>query len=402
MLMNDKRFLVGVGLDISERKKLEEQLRHSQKMESIGTLAGGIAHDFNNVLTAVIGYGNLLQKKLQEEDPLRHYVEQIIAAANRAAGLTRGLLAYSRKQVLNPQLVDLNEIIRKIEKLLERLIGEDVEFKSILTEKDLTVLADTGQLEQVLMNLATNARDAMPHGGNLFIETETVELDEDSARTHGLLKSGSYALLTVTDSGMGMDETIRERIFEPFFTTKEVGKGTGLGLAIVYGIVKQHNGSVEVESEAGRGTTFRIYLPVVQKDAAETQASVLTPIEGGTETILVAEDDEMVRKLTASVLTQFGYSVIQAEDGEAAVNKFMQNQDKVGLLLLDVMMPKKNGKEVYDKIRIFKPEVKAIFLSGYTPDLIYEKGLLDRGLNFILKPVAVNDLLRKVREILDR
>jgi PAS domain S-box-containing protein len=401
LIIHDQQYLVCVGVDVSERKRLEDQLRQAQKMESIGTLAGGIAHDFNNILTAVIGYGNLLQKRIDEQDPLRFYVEQIIGAANRAAGLTRGLLAYGRQQILNPQPVDLNEIIRNMERLLARLIGEDVEFRSVLAEKEITVLADTGQIEQVLMNLVTNARDAMPGGGSLFLETETVELGEDEAKARGLRRPGTYALLTVTDTGSGMEADTRERIFEPFFTTKEVGKGTGLGLAIVYGTIKQHNGSVEVESEPGRGAAFKIYLPVVPEETDASRSVVLSPLEGGTETILVAEDDETVRNLTASVLTQFGYSVIQAEDGEAAVKKFSENRDKVRMLLLDVIMPKKNGREVFDKIRIFKPDVKALFLSGYTADIINQKGLLDKEFNFILKPVAINDLLRKVRAILD-
>jgi two-component system, cell cycle sensor histidine kinase and response regulator CckA len=401
MTMQENQYIVGVGIDISARKKLEEQLRQSQKMECLGSLAGGIAHDFNNILTAIIGYGNLLQMKMLPDDPLRHNVVQILASANRAATLTQGLLAYSRKQVLNPQPVDLNEIIRRVDRLLIRLIGEDVELKTLLSDKEISVLADPSQIEQVLMNLATNARDAMPQGGHLFIETELVEMDEETAKAHDFQKPGIYALIAVTDSGTGMDDKMRERIFEPFFTTKESGKGTGLGLALVYSITKQHEGSIHVYSEVGRGTAFKIYLPVVPMAAEETLHSNLPPITGGTETILVAEDDETVRALTSSILEQFGYVVIQAEDGEDAVNKFMMNRDNVKMLLLDVIMPKKNGKEVYDKIRIFKPEVKSLFLSGYTAEIIQQKGLLDKGLNFILKPAPMNDLLRKVRSILD-
>jgi CheY-like chemotaxis protein len=289
----------------------------------------------------------------------------------------------------------------KMERLLARLIGEDVEFKCILTDKDVTVLADTGQLEQILMNLVTNARDAMPDGGYLYIETRRVELDEASAIAHDVRKPWTYAQILVTDSGMGMDQKTRERIFEPFFTTKEVGRGTGLGLAMVYGIIKQHNGFVEVESEVGLGTTLKIYLPIVQGATKETQPVDLPAVKGGTETILVAEDDETVRKFITSILTQFGYSVIQAENGEDAVKKFMANRGAVKLLLLDVMMPKKNGKEVYDKIRIFEREIKALFLSGYPADTMNQKGLLEKGLNFIHKPMTMNDLLRKVRAILD-
>ncbi|MGC1453862.1 MAG: PAS domain S-box protein [Nitrospirota bacterium] len=401
MVMNDKPYLVGVGIDISERKRLEDQLRQSQKMESIGTLTCGISHDFNNILTAIIGYGSLLRMKMTDDDPLRHNVDQILASANRAATLTQGLLAYSRKQVLNPQRVNLNEIILKVERLLARLIGDDVEFKCILTDKDVTVLADAGQLEQIMMNLVTNARDAMPGGGYLYVETQRVGLDEVTAKAHDVRKPGTYALILVTDSGMGMDQQTRERIFDPFFTTKDVGKGTGLGLAMVYGIIKQHNGFIEVESEIGRGTTLKIYLPIAQGATEETQSSDLPAVKRGTETILVAEDDETVRNFITTILTQFGYSVIQAENGEDAVKKFMANRGAIKLLLLDVMMPKKNGKEVYDKIRIFEPGIRTLFLSGYSADIMSQKGLLEKGLNFLFKPVPMNDLLRKVREILD-
>ncbi len=401
MNTSGKRYLVAVGIDVSERKRLEEQLRQSQKMESIGTLAGGIAHDFNNILTAIIGYGSLLQMKMKEGDPLRYNVEQILSSANRAASLTQGLLAYSRKQILNPQPVSVNAIIQKVDLLLARLIGENIELKTVLTDDDVSVMADAGQIEQVLMNLATNARDAMPGGGYLFIETERIEFSEESAKVHEFGKHGTYALITVTDSGSGMDEKTRQRIFEPFFTTKEVGQGTGLGLAIAYGIVKQHNGTITVYSEEGRGTTFKIYLPVVSTFERQMRPFDLPPIQGGVETVLVAEDDEVVRKLTTKVLEQFGYTVIEAEDGEDAVNKFMEHRDLIKLLLFDVIMPKKNGREAYAKIKIFSPDMKVLFLSGYTAETMQRKGLLEPGLNFIMKPVPVNELLRKVRSILD-
>ncbi len=394
-------YVIPTGIDITEHRRLEDQLRQSQKMESVGTLAGGISHDFNNILTAMIGYASILRMKMKSDDPLLHNVEQILASADRAATLTQGLLAYSRKQVLNPQPMNVNEIISKVERLLVRLIGEDIELKMILSNNDMAILVDACQIEQVLMNLATNARDAMPDGGYLFIETEQTELDEMSAKAYDLAKPGTYAVISMTDSGMGMDEKTRERIFEPFFTTKEVGKGTGLGLATVYGIVKQHNGTVEVESEVGKGSTFRIYLPAHQKAARATPPVEFPPIKSGTETVLVAEDDEAVRKLVASMLEQFGYTVIQAVNGEDAVNKFMKNRGKVQLLLLDVIMPKKSGKEVLEKIRIFSPDIKALFLSGYTADIVSQKGLLDREWKFILKPVQMNDLLRQVRAVLD-
>lgn len=395
-------YVIPTGIDITEHKRLEEQLRQSQKMESIGTLAGGIAHDFNNILTAIIGYGSLLQMKMREDDPLKHSVEQILTSANRAAALTQGLLAYSRKQVLNARPVNINHIIGKVELLLRRLIGEDIELKTMLTDRDVTVLADSGQIEQVLMNIATNARDAMPGGGYLFIETEEILLDEETAKAREFGRPGQYVLVTMTDSGTGMDEKTRERIFDPFFTTKEMGKGTGLGLSMVYGIIKQHQGMIDVSSEPGRGTAFRIYLPLVQVQAAEAPPSeVQQPAQGGTETILVAEDEEIVRELTCHALRQFGYRVIEAVDGEDAVNKFMENRSEVKLLLLDVIMPRKNGREVYGKIRIFEPGVKALFVSGYTADIMHEKGLLEPDFNFILKPVPVSELLRRVRELLD-
>jgi PAS domain S-box-containing protein len=394
-------FVIPTGIDVTERKRLEEQLRQSQKMESIGTLAGGIAHDFNNILTAIIGYGSLLHMKLLENDPLRYSVEQILSSANRAATLTQGLLAYSRKQILNARPVNPNEIIRRVQLLLSRLIGEDIELKTMLTDKDVTIKADAGQLEQVLMNLATNARDAMPAGGSLFIETEQLVLDAEAAVLHEFGKPGTYVLIAMTDSGTGMDEKTRERIFDPFFTTKEVGKGTGLGLAMVYGIVKQHNGTIDVYSEVGRGTTFKIYLPVVPAPAREALTPDLPAITSGTETILLAEDDQVVRELTRHVLEQFGYRVIEAVDGEDAVNKFMENRDAIRLLLLDVIMPRKNGREVYSKISVFAPGIKALFLSGYTSDVMHQKGLLEQGFNFIMKPVPVNDLLRKIRSLLD-
>jgi two-component system cell cycle sensor histidine kinase/response regulator CckA len=401
MIVDGMRYLVGVGIDISDRKQLEGQLLQSQKMESIGTLAGGISHDFNNILTAIIGYGSLLQMKMKENDPFRHYVGQILASANRAASLTKGLLAYSRKQVLNIQLVNINTIVRKVERLLERLIGEDVEIRSILIDQDIAVMADAGQIEYVLMNLVTNARDAMPNGGYVYIETRLVDLDEEAAKARDLRIPGTYALIEVTDSGMGMDQKIKGHIFEPFFTTKEVGQGTGLGLAVVYGIIRQHNGFIEVDSEVGRGTRFKIYLPAAQTNAEETQQDAALRIKGGTETILVAEDDEIVRGFVTSLLMQNGYTVIQAENGEDAVNKFMANRGTINLLLLDVMMPKKNGKEVYDKIRIFEPNIKALFLSGYTADIMHKKGLLENGVNILLKPVDMIDLQQKVRAILD-
>ncbi len=391
----------GLVADITERKKLEEQLRHSQKMEAVGQLAGGIAHDFNNILTTITGYGSFLKMKLEKGDPLMPYVEQVINSAERAANLTRQILAFSRKQVIDPKPVNLNETIKKVEKLLLRLIREDIELKTIFADMDLTIMADSAQIEQVLMNLCTNARDAMPEGGLLTIESGLVELDEEYLKTHACGRPGKYALISVADTGSGMDEKTRERIFEPFFTTKEPGKGTGLGLSIVYGIIKQHNGHINVYSELCKGTTFKIYLPLIRSKVAETQPITLSSLEGGTETILVAEDDKEVRKLSKDVLECFGYKVIETGDGEDTINRFKENEDKIQLLILDVIMPKKNGREVYEEIRKIRPDIKVLFMSGYTADIINSKGILEKGANFISKPVSSHEFLRKVREVLD-
>jgi PAS domain S-box-containing protein len=391
----------GLITDITALKQMEIQLRQAQKMEAVGQLAGGVAHDFNNILTAIVGYGNLLLLKLSHDDPLRHHVEQILASAERAAHLTHSLLAFSRKQIVNPVPVDLNEIIRRVGKLLTRLIGEEIELKTRITDAYLTVMADSIQIEQVLMNLCTNARDAMPNGGLLLIETEMVEVGEEFIRIHGYGKPGMYALLTVSDTGVGMDKKTRDRIFDPFFTTKEVGKGTGLGLAMVYGIIKQHNGYINVYSDPGKGTNFKIYLPLSASALEEPAMTTSLVLHRGTETILLAEDDGSVRELTATVLKNFGYTVIEAVDGEDAVEKFMENKDRVNLLIFDVIMPKKNGKEAYNDIQAVSSGVKVLFLSGYTANLIHKKGILENDANFLMKPVLVNILLKKVRELLD-
>ncbi len=394
--------IMAVLADFTELEKLEGQLRHAQKMEAVGQLAGGIAHDFNNILTVIIGYASILLMKMTNDDPLRHNAEQILAASQRAANLTKSLLAFSRKQILNIRPVNVNEIIKKVEGFLSRIIGEDIELKTALAHGDLIVSVDAGQLEQVLMNLATNARDAMPEGGLLTIETALMEMDEDYKKTHAYGEPGEYAVISVTDTGTGMDEETRRRVFEPFFTTKEMGKGTGFGLAMVYGMIKQHKGYVNVYSELGKGTTFKIYLPLV-KTAVDVERLALERVRiiGGEETILLAEDDPVVRKLTKNVLEESGYTVIEAEDGEEALNKFTNNEDNVRLLFLDVMMPKKSGKEVYEEIRKTHPAMKVLFMSGYTANVIHKKGLLDKDLHFISKPASPVELLRMVRKVLD-
>jgi PAS domain S-box-containing protein len=388
--------------DITPVKMLENQLRQAQKMEAVGQLAGGVAHDFNNILTAIIGYANLLLMKMAQTDICRTYVDNILSSAEKAAHLTHSLLAFSRKQIIDLKPVNVNEIITRVEKLLCRVIGEDIEFKTRLSSANLIVLADSIQIEQILMNLATNARDAMPDGGALLLETDSLELGEEFVRAHSYGKPGRYAIIAVSDTGVGMNTSVKSRIFEPFFTTKEVGKGTGLGLAMVYGIVKQHNGYIHVYSETGQGTTFKVYLPLIASPADDETTHRDDAVKGGSETVLLAEDDSSVRKLTKSVLEDFGYTVIEAVDGEDAVRKFNENRDTASLLVLDIIMPKKNGKETYEEIRKIKPGIKTLFTSGYTADVMHQKRILETGLDFIVKPTAPTAFLKKVRQVLDR
>ncbi|HOI17521.1 MAG TPA: PAS domain S-box protein [Geobacteraceae bacterium] len=408
-VIGGKERLLEVVRDISARKRaeaerdrLEDQLRQSHKMEAVGQLAGGIAHDFNNILTAIIGYAHLILLKMTGDNQPRNYVEQILASAERAAGLTQGLLAFSRKQVINPQPVELNGIVRNVRKFLERIIGEDIEQQIFLEDRDLVVMADTGQMEQVLMNLATNARDAMPEGGVLRIVTSVLEIERNHPAAPGSAEPLRYACLSVTDTGSGIEGKDRERLFEPFFTTKEVGKGTGLGLSIAYGIVKEHNGYIAVESEEGKGTTFRIYLPLISPDRrnSDNHEPFLPP--RGTETVLVAEDDDEVRQLHKSLLEECGYSVIEAADGQAAVDVFSAHEDSIHLIILDVVMPKKNAREAFEEIRRIRPGVRTIFMSGYSADFINRKGFVDEGFAFVEKPIIPLSFLRKVREVLDR
>ncbi len=394
--------------DITERKRteedkrlLEDKFRQSQKMEAIGTLTGGIAHDFNNILTALIGYGNLLQMKIDKDDPLRVYVDQILTSSEKAANLTQSLLAFSRKQVMEFKPHSIRNIIDGMGKLLKRLLTEDIELKVIFTGEDVTVMADITQMDQVLINLATNARDVMPRGGTLTIETKVVEMDNAFTMGHEYGQEGTYVLISVSDTGCGMDKTTKEKIFDPFFTTKEVGKGTGLGLSIVYGIVKQHNGYIDVQSEPGQGTTFYIYIPVVKTKMEETMSSA-PAVRSGTEMVLLAEDDPAVRSFAKEVLTTSGYSVIEAENGEDAMRAFEEHKDALALMILDVVMPKKNGKEVYDEVQKICPDIKVLFMSGYTGDVVLDKGVHGDAANFISKPLAPQELLTKVREILDR
>jgi len=389
------------GRDVTEEKALAAQLNQAQKMEAVGQLAGGVAHDFNNILTAIMGFATILQLKLKDNEPLRHHADQIIVGAKRAAELTQGLLVFSRKQIISPKPVNLNEIIGHIEKFLLRIIGEDIQLKASLHAGELIVLADSGQVEQVLMNLATNARDAMPEGGSIIIATSRIEFDEEFITVHGYGKPGLYALISFEDTGVGMDKNTQEKVFEPFFTTKEVGKGTGLGLSIVYGIVKQHNGFINLYSEPTKGTTFRIYLPITQSAAAEKRQEKATTAEGGTETILLGEDDAGVRELTKMILEQAGYTVIGAVDGEEAIAKYKENQKTIKLLILDIVMPKRSGRSVAEEITSANASVRVLYISGYTANIIHHHGILDEGLNFISKPFSPQTLLSKVRETLD-
>ncbi|MEW6714145.1 MAG: ATP-binding protein [Nitrospirota bacterium] len=393
--------VIHVARDVTGQRRLEEQLRHAQKMEAIGQLAGGVAHDFNNILTAIMGYGHLLQMKLKGDDPLKHNFDQILKVTERGADLTRSLLAFSRKQAVGLKPVTINKIVETSVKLLPGLIGERIELKTILGEEGLTILADSVQIEQIIMNLASNARDAMPDGGVLTIAAEGMEMDREFLSTHGYGDPGPYVLLSFTDTGIGMDEEAKKKIFDPFFTTKKVGEGTGLGLAIVYGIVKQHNGYITVDSEEGKGTTFSIYFPLIDGKAEDEAAEASAPA-GGKETILIAEDDAAVREPLKATLEIFGYDVIETVNGEDAVAKFKENKERIKLLLFDVIMPKMNGKEAYEEIKQIAPDIKAIFTSGYTANTLQTKEILEKGLTFISKPVSPNNLSRKIREVLDK
>jgi len=385
-----------------EIEKRTWQLNHSQKMEAIGQLAGGVAHEFNNIMTAIIGYGHLLVMKTEEQSQLRHFASQILTSAERASGLTRSLLTFSRKQITNPHQVNVNETIEKIGKLLSRLIREDIEFRTDLSVDRLTVLADDGQIEQVLMNLVTNARDAMPGGGVLTISTGTAELGADLVNAFGYGEVGKCARISVTDTGTGMDGKTREKIFEPFFTTKEPGKGTGLGMAIVYGIIKQQKGFIKVSSNPGEGTVVNLYLPLILEEGMQRSASSLPALKTGSETLLIAEDDDDVRRLDKELFEECGYTVIEAANGREALDLFLEHREIIDLLMFDVIMPKMNGREVFEEIRKVRPEIKVLFTSGYTGDILNGKGDLGREFDFVAKPIPPEELLTKVREVLDR
>ena len=368
-----------------EKESLKEQLYHAQKLESVGTLAGGIAHDFNHILALIIGYADLLEKELKQDDSSLVYVQKILESAKRATNFIQDLLTFSRKQTHNPKLVNLDDIIKRTETFLLRLIREDIKLKIELSDKECMVMADSNQIEQVLINLTANARDAMPDGGLMTIRTEIVKLDNEFIKTYGYSTPRMYALISFSDTGVGMDEQIQKRIFEPFFTTKEIGKGTGLGLSIVYGLIIQHRGYIRVHSELNKGTTFKIYLPIVESMVEETKSVSLPIIHGGKETILLAEDDAETRKLTKMQLEESGYKVIEAIDGWDAVNKFRENKDTIHLFITDVLMPNLNGKDAYLTISKAKPDIKVVFMSSYPEDFINKKRILGEGVNYVLK-----------------
>ena len=385
-------------------RSTERQLVQSQKLEAVGRLAGGISHDFNNLLTVILGYSDITLRQLSEEHPLRRNLEQIVTASERASALTRQLLAFSRKQVMQPKVFDVNTVVTDLEKMLRRMIGEDVELRVSLEPELGNIKADPVQLEQVIMNLAVNARDAMPKGGKLSIETANVYLDETYAKEHVSVAAGHYVMLAISDTGCGMNVETRQHIFEPFFTTKEPGKGTGLGLSMVYGIVKQSGGNIWVYSEEGRGTTFKIYFPRVTEDAEQyTRTPVTLDVPRGSETILLVEDAEWVRTLARQILEGAGYRVLEASGPEEAIRLIntSHNGTKIDLLLTDVVMPGMSGNEMSKRLLERRPELPVLFMSGYTDEAIVQHGVLEAGINFIQKPFTPDALALKVREVLD-
>jgi signal transduction histidine kinase/ActR/RegA family two-component response regulator len=387
-----------------EVSALNDQLRQSQKLEAVGLLAGGIAHDFSNILTTIKGSMYIIGRHLEEDSPLLKYADQVQSSVNKANNLAQSLLAFGRKQTVILQPLDLNNIIEKTMKLLAQVLGEHIELSLSLVPQNTVILADSNQMEQILLNLATNARDAMPDRGKLSIDTDIVAMDEEFVRKHGFGVVGKYVLLSVSDTGTGMGEGIKEKIFEPFFTTKELGKGSGLGLAVIYGIVKQLNGYILCDTAPLQGTTFSIYLPAVDTIAIAVQPKhrdVMT-ISEGTETILLAEDDPDTRRTVSEILRLSGYTVLEAGDGQDAVSIHSEHKGRIDLALLDVRMPKMNGKEVYESLRRANSNTAFLFMSGYTDEIIDSEGIRERGLNFISKAALPDELLTRIREVLDK
>jgi two-component system cell cycle sensor histidine kinase/response regulator CckA len=393
--------LIGVAHDVTERHTLEEQLRQSQKMEAIGRLAGGVAHDFNNLLAAILGHTELMLARAESNHPLRQSLEEIQKAGARGALLTRQLLSFSRKHVLAPHVLDANAVVGEMDGLLRRLIGEDIELAASLSALPARVRMDRSQLEQVLMNLAVNARDALPNGGQLTIEVATTELDEEYAARHAEVRPGRYVMVSVSDDGCGMDEETMAHAFEPFFTTKAVGKGTGLGLSTVYAIVEQSGGHIWLYSEPGMGTTFKVYLPEVpDAESAQTPAHDPTVSLAGTEMILLVEDEDAVRSLVRDALIVHGYRVLEAHHGAEALWQ-LKDDAVVDLLITDVVMPQMGGGELAQRMREARPELRVLFMSGYPDDAVVRQGVIEDGAPFIQKPFTLEALARKVREVLD-
>ncbi len=384
-----------------EKSRLEAQLRQTQQMEAIGRLAGGVAHDFNNMLTAIRGYSELIESSLAPDDPRARDVKAILKAAESCSQLTSQLLAFSRKQTIEPRIVDINQRMNRSQKILLRLIEEDIELRLVSAEDLWRTKVDPGQLDQILINLVINARDAMPNGGNLTIETANVSIDEEFCRNHIGAVPGEFVMLAVSDDGYGMEKEVLDNIFEPFFTTKEMGKGTGLGLSTVYGIIKQHGGFIHADSEPGEGTSVRIYLPRVRGEVEEIVEPDKKTVVPGKETVLLAEDQEMVRTLTRKMLENNGYRVLEAESGSDAYRMFKKYAEEIHLLLTDVEMPEMNGKELYERVVSIKPDIRVLYMSGYTDDIIAHRGVLDEDTALIEKPFDIKKLLRKVREVLD-
>ena len=392
-----------INRDTDERKRVEQQLRQAQKMEAVGRLAGGVAHDFNNLLTAITGYSDLMLRRLGEEDSLRSNVEEIRKAASRATALTRQLLAFSRKQMQQLKILNLNSIVSELDKMLQRLIGEDIQLTTTLDPQLGQTKADAGQIEQVIMNLVVNARDAVSMGGKITIETANVYLNNEYVQSHLGARAGRYVMLAVSDTGAGMDDETKSHIFEPFFTTKEAGKGTGLGLATVYGIVKQSNGYISVESEVGQGTAFKVYLPRVDEAAEPLTLSSLAPEKPArrrTETVLLAEDEEVVRNLTRQVLEMNGYKVLEAANGGAALMLCEEHKGPIHLLITDVVMPEMSGRKLAERLSAVRPNMRVLYMSGYTDEAIIRHGVLDEGTEFIQKPFTPESLAHKINELL--
>lgn len=399
--IDGKQYMVGLSIDISERISLEQQLRQAQKMESIGRLAGGVAHDFNNVLSIILGYSDLLLGDMSRNNPNRETIKIIQDAGNKAATLTRQLLAFSRKQVLKKKVISINTVIQNFLQILGKMIGDDIIFTTHLTEDSCTIEADPGQIEQILMNMVVNARDAMPDGGEIILETAEIQIDKLYTDKHLDIEPGLYCLLIISDSGEGMDEEVLAKIFDPFFTTKELGRGTGLGLATVYGIVKQHDGYIYVYSEKNKGTTFKIYFPASNNTAEQKEsASTTKELLQGDETIMIVDDNTSICHLIVETLKPLGYNCLQAASGKDAIDALRKYSGDVHLLLTDVVMPGMSGRELAETIGKERPEIKVIFMSGYTEDIIAHHGVLETGINYIAKPIVLSKLTSKIRSVL--